>query len=162
MDYRLRLLHRHRLVQMHTRVKNQLRVVALNEGLGPRPGLWSRKGQEQFRALRLPAWTERRRADNLELLADCCSAPRAAGCSGEAGGAAATRSRAADDASGSGSDYGAHVRAHPRRCPAVRLQQAGGQLSGADSGRRQFRRETTPGHITKQGNALLGSGSVKL
>jgi transposase len=67
-DMRQLVLHRHRLVQMRTRVKNQLRAVALNEGLGPRPGLWSRKGQEQFRALELPPWTERRRQDNLELL----------------------------------------------------------------------------------------------
>lgn len=69
-DVRQLVLHRHRLVEMRTRVKNQLRAVALNEGLGPRPGLWSRKGQEQFRALSLPPWTEQRRADNLELLSD--------------------------------------------------------------------------------------------
>ena len=69
-DARQLLLHRHRLVQMRTRVKNQLRAVAMNEGMGPRPGLWSRKGQEQFRALPLPPWSERRRQDNLELLSD--------------------------------------------------------------------------------------------
>ena len=69
-DVRQLVLHRHRRVEMRTRVKNQLRTVALNEGMGPRPGLWSRKGQERFRALALPAWSERRRADNLELLAD--------------------------------------------------------------------------------------------
>ena len=64
------VLHRHRLVQMRTRVKNQLRAVALNEGMGPRPGLWSRKGQQQFRGLELPPWSAQRRADNLELLSD--------------------------------------------------------------------------------------------
>jgi len=62
------VLHRHRLVQMRTRVKNQLRAVALNEGLGRKPGLWSRAGQEQFRSVVLPAWTAQRRQDNLELL----------------------------------------------------------------------------------------------
>jgi transposase len=67
-DLRQLVLHRHRLVQMRTRVKNQLRAVALNEGMGRKPGLWSKKGQVQFRALALPTWTERRRADNLELL----------------------------------------------------------------------------------------------
>jgi transposase len=67
-DMRQLVLHRHRLVEMRTRVKNQLRAIALNEGLGPRPGLWSRKGQEQFRALELPPWTAQRRQDNLELL----------------------------------------------------------------------------------------------
>jgi transposase len=63
--------HRHRLVGMRTRVKNQRRAVALHEGLlGSKPGLWSKKGQAQFRALALPPWSERRRADNLELLAE--------------------------------------------------------------------------------------------
>ena len=69
-DVRQLVLHRHRLVRMRTRVKNQLRAVAMNEGMGPRPGLWSRKGQEQFRALELPPWTAQRRHDNLELLAE--------------------------------------------------------------------------------------------
>ena len=67
-DLRQLVLHRHRLVQMRTRVKNQLRAVALNEGMERKPGLWSKKGQEQFRALELPAWTARRRQDNLDLL----------------------------------------------------------------------------------------------
>jgi len=69
-DVRQLVLHRHRLVQMRTRVKNQLRAVALNEGMERKPGLWSKKGQEQFRALELPAWTARRRQDNLDLLAE--------------------------------------------------------------------------------------------
>lgn len=69
-DMRQLVMHRHRLVQMRTRVKNQLRAVALNEGMGRKPGLWSKKGQEQFKALPLPAWTAQRRQDNLELLAE--------------------------------------------------------------------------------------------
>jgi transposase len=69
-DVRQLVAHRHRLVQMRTRVKNQLRAMALNEGVGRKPGLWSKKGQEQFRALALPAWTAQRRQDNLELLGE--------------------------------------------------------------------------------------------
>lgn len=69
-DVRQLVLHRHRLVQMRTRVKNQLRALALSEGIGRKPGLWSRQGQEQFAALSFPQWTERRRQDNLELLAE--------------------------------------------------------------------------------------------
>lgn len=69
-DVRQLVLHRHRLVGMRTRVKNQLRAVALNEGMGRKPGLWSKQGQEQLQALELPAWTARRRQDNLELLAE--------------------------------------------------------------------------------------------
>lgn len=67
-DVRQLVLHRHRLVQMRTRVKNQLRAVALNEGMGRKPGLWSRQGRKQFEKLVLPSWTARRRQDNLELL----------------------------------------------------------------------------------------------
>jgi transposase len=67
-DLRQLVLHRHRLVQMRTRVKNQLKAVALNEGLGRKPGLWSRRGRAQFETLPLPHWTARRRQDGLELL----------------------------------------------------------------------------------------------
>lgn len=67
-DTRQLLLHRHRLIQLRTRVKNQLQAVALSEAVPGKAGLWSRKGREQFEALALPAWTARRRQDNLELL----------------------------------------------------------------------------------------------
>ena len=72
-DVRQLVLHRHRLVQMRTRVKNQLKAVALNEGMERKPGLWSRRGREQFEQLSLPAWTARRRQDNLELLDELVS-----------------------------------------------------------------------------------------
>ena len=39
-DLRQLLWHRHRLVQMRTRVMNQLHVVALNEGLRRKKALW--------------------------------------------------------------------------------------------------------------------------
>jgi transposase len=67
-DARQLLLHRHRVVELRTRVKNQLQALALNEGVGRKPGLWSQKGRAQLQALSLPAWTARRRQDNLELL----------------------------------------------------------------------------------------------
>lgn len=67
-DVRQLVLHRHRLVQMRTRVKNQLKAVAINEGMKRRPSPWTRQGREQFEQWLLPAWTARRRQDNLELL----------------------------------------------------------------------------------------------
>ncbi len=69
-EIRQLVLHRHRLVQMRTRVKNQLQAIALNEGVGRKPGLWSRQGRSQFEALALPPWKARRRQDNLELLVE--------------------------------------------------------------------------------------------
>jgi transposase len=67
-DLRQLVLHRHRLVQMRTRVKNQLKAVAINEGLERKPSPWTRQGRARLEQLSLPAWTARRRQDNLELL----------------------------------------------------------------------------------------------
>ena len=68
-DLRQLLLHRHKLVQMRTRIKNQLQHVAMNQGLQKKRQLWTEKGQRWLRELALPPWTERRREDLLQLLA---------------------------------------------------------------------------------------------
>jgi transposase len=67
-DLRQLLWHRHRLVQMRTRVQNQLQAIALNAGIRRKKGLWSRAGREQLEALPLAPWSRQRRADLLQLL----------------------------------------------------------------------------------------------
>jgi len=67
-DVRQLLWHRHRLVQMRTRVMNQLQAIALNEGVRRRKGLWSQRGREQLETLTLAHWATRRRKDLLDLL----------------------------------------------------------------------------------------------
>jgi transposase len=67
-DLRQLLWHRHRLVQMRTRVMNQLQAVALNEGLRRKKGLWSKSGRAQLESFLLAPWATRRRQDLLELL----------------------------------------------------------------------------------------------
>jgi len=67
-DLRQLLWHRHRLVQMRTRVKNQLHAIALNQGVQRRSRLWSKAGRAQLDSLVLPPWTARRRHDLLQLL----------------------------------------------------------------------------------------------
>ncbi len=67
-DLRQLLWHRHRLVQMRTRVKNQLQAISLNEGLRRQKGLWSKPGRAKLEALGLAPWSARRRQDLLELL----------------------------------------------------------------------------------------------
>ena len=42
------LWHRHRLVQMRTRIMNQLQAVAMNEGLRRKRALWSESGRKQL------------------------------------------------------------------------------------------------------------------
>ena len=67
-DLRQLLKHRHTLVQMRTRVKNQLQHIALNQGMQKKWKLWTRAGQELLRGLELDRWTARRRDDLLHLL----------------------------------------------------------------------------------------------
>jgi transposase len=67
-DTRQLLLHRHKLVQMRTRVKNELQHLALNQGVRLKHKLWSAAGRQVLEALPLSGWTERRRTDLLELL----------------------------------------------------------------------------------------------
>jgi len=67
-DLRQLLWHRHRLVQMQTRLRNQLHAVALNEGVRLKKRLWRPKGRAQMEALPLMPWASRRRHDLLGLL----------------------------------------------------------------------------------------------
>src|SRR2546425_6249084 len=67
-DLRQLLWHRHRLVQMRTRVINQLHVVALNEGLRRKKALWRPAGRHELGSLVLDPLASRRRQDLLDLL----------------------------------------------------------------------------------------------
>jgi transposase len=67
-DLRQLLWHRHRLVQMRTRLKNRLQAIALNEGIRRKKALWSKEGRATFQALPLPFWSQQQRQDLLELL----------------------------------------------------------------------------------------------
>jgi transposase len=67
-DLRQLLWHRHRMVQMRTRIMNQLQAVALNEGLRCKKRLWRKHGREQLEWFRLAPWASRRREDLLQLL----------------------------------------------------------------------------------------------
>src|SRR5215469_4762378 len=67
-DVRQLLWHRHRMVQMRTRIMNQLQAVAVNEGLRCKKRLWREKGRQQLESLTLAPWTSRRRRELLELL----------------------------------------------------------------------------------------------
>jgi len=67
-ELRQLVLHRHKLVQMRTRIKNQLQHVALNEGLQKKRQLWSQQGRRWLEELPLPPWSAQRRADLLHFL----------------------------------------------------------------------------------------------
>ena len=56
------------MVQMRTRIMNQLQAVALNEGLRCKKSLWGENGRKQLEGFSLAPWASRRRHDLLELL----------------------------------------------------------------------------------------------
>jgi transposase len=67
-DLRQLLWHRHRLVQMRTRIMNQLHALAMNEGCRWKQKLSSKEGRAQFEKLVLGPWANRRRQELLQLL----------------------------------------------------------------------------------------------
>ncbi len=69
-DLRQLLIHRHKLVEIRTRVKNGLQHLALNRGLQKQRALWSVRGRACLEKLPLQGWTARRREDLLHLLAE--------------------------------------------------------------------------------------------
>ena len=67
-DLRQLLWHRHRLVQMRTRIMNQLQAVAMNEGYRWKKKLFGQQGRALLEKLPLAPWASRRRKELLELL----------------------------------------------------------------------------------------------
>src|SRR5947208_8192389 len=68
-DLRQLVLHRHKLVEIRSRVKNELQHLALNKGMQKKRTLWSEAGQKLLRELPLKPWAACRWEDLLGLLA---------------------------------------------------------------------------------------------
>ncbi len=135
-DVRQLLWHRHRMVQMRTRVMNQLQAVALNEGLRCKKRLWREKGRKQLEEFQLAPWASRRRRDLLELLdrlnPTIAELTQTIEREVEKYPAGAT----VDDPSRSGCADGPGVCADHRRGGTVSVWQADRRVSGSGSGRR--------------------------
>jgi transposase len=67
-DVRQLLLHRHKLIQMRTRVKTELQHLALNQGMQKKRHLWSVRGRADFNNLSLARWAGQRREDLVAVL----------------------------------------------------------------------------------------------
>jgi transposase len=67
-DLRQLVLHRHKLVEIRSRVKNELQHLSLNKGMQRQAKLWSAAGQKLLRELPLKPWAGCRREDLLGLL----------------------------------------------------------------------------------------------
>jgi transposase len=68
-DLRQLVLHRHKLVEIRSRVKNELQHLSLNKGVQKKRTLWSQAGMQLLRELPLKPWAACRREDLLGLLA---------------------------------------------------------------------------------------------
>ena len=68
-DLRQLVLHRHKLVEIRSRVKNELQHLSLNKGVQKKRTLWSQAGMQSLRDLPLKPWASCRREDLLGLLA---------------------------------------------------------------------------------------------
>jgi transposase len=62
------LMHRHKLVEIRSRVKNGLQHLAMNRGMQKKSRLWTEKGMAEFQQLAMPGWAGERRRDLLRLL----------------------------------------------------------------------------------------------
>jgi transposase len=67
-DLRQLVLHRHKLVEIRSRVKNELQHLSMNKGMQKKATLWSQVGQKMLRELPLKPWASCRREDLLGLL----------------------------------------------------------------------------------------------
>ena len=67
-DLRQLVLHRHKLVEIRSRVKNELQHLSMNTGMQRKRKLWSQAGQQILRELPLKPWASCRREDLLGLL----------------------------------------------------------------------------------------------
>jgi transposase len=67
-DLRQLLLHRHKLVLIRARVKNELQHLCLNKGVQRQRKLWTKAGQKMLCELPLKRWAGRRRDDLLGLM----------------------------------------------------------------------------------------------
>jgi transposase len=123
-DLRQLLWHRHRLVQMRTRIMNQLQAVAMNEGYRWKKKLFSEQGRTLLEKLSLAPWASRRRKELLELLDQLDPKIAELNISSRARSQSTARCAAVDDASWGGTDHRASLRSGHWDTGSVSLWQA--------------------------------------
>ena len=132
-DLRQLLWHRHRLVQMRTRIMNQLQALAMNEGYRWKKKLFSEQGRALVRETLVSSLGQSTSARVVGVVgpheSDDCGVNR----SRRAGSQETTRGAATDDPSWRGSAHGAGLRVDHRNSDAVSTRQADRHLRGDDS-----------------------------
>ena len=67
-DLRQLLRHRHKMVCLHTLVRNQLQALAMGQGVYRKRKLWSAGGRTELEGLGVDPWASRRRQELLQIL----------------------------------------------------------------------------------------------
>ena len=132
-DLRQLLWHRHRLVQMRTRIMNQLQAVAMNEGVLRKTGLWSNAGRAQLESFFLGSLGRATPARSARADGSIEPQDRGVNHSGKERGRENAGGAAVDDPSWSRRANGAGIRAYHRDSAAIPMRQTDCQLSGIDS-----------------------------
>jgi transposase len=132
-DLRQLLWHRHRMVQMRTRIMNQLQALAMNEGYRWKKKLFSEPGRVQLKKLTQSPWASRRRQELLELLDRMNPTIEEPNPRRRTGRPEATRGAATDDASWRGAAYSPRLCVDHRNTDAVSPRQADRHVRGDDS-----------------------------
>ena len=108
-DLRQLVLHRHKLVEIRSRVKNELQHLSMNKGMQKKRTLWSQAGQKMLRELPLKPWAACRREDLLGLLGMLNQQVGTLDAAVQKAAEETPAGQAADDATGSRSEHGAGV-----------------------------------------------------
>jgi len=150
-DARQLLVHRHKLVQWQTQIKNQLQFLAMNQGLQLKWRLWTRSGRQKLEALPLAPYAGQRRATLLGLLdqleQQIASLDTAVLREAEARPDAVRL----DDPSRGGAGDQLGVRGHAGSGRTICRGATGGQLFRTDSTRALQRRQTAVGRHQQAG-----------
>jgi hypothetical protein len=161
-DLRQLLWHRHRLVQMRTRIMNQLQAVAMNEGKRWKKKTVQRTGTGTVGEVAVSSLGQ----SASERVAGNTRPPkpnhRGVNRRRRAGSQKTARGAAADDSSWRGTNDGTGFRADHRNLGTVSLRQADRQLCGSRSVRRLQRWPATAGthqQARQHSAALLAGGS---
>src|SRR5947209_4486740 len=159
-DLRQLVLHRHKLVMIRSRVKNELQHLSLNKGMQRKRRLWSQAGQKLLRELPLKKWAACRREDLLGLLTMLDEQIGKLDGAVEHAAEENPQSKLLMTQPGVGPNTALAFVLNPGRRRSFPARQAGGQLPGTNSTRRKFGRTAEAGcdHQARQSHAALVAG----
>ena len=156
-DLRQLVLHRHKLVEIRSRVKNELQHLSLNKGMQKKCTLWSQGGQQMLRELPLKPWASCRREDLLGLLGMLNQQIGKLDQAVQKAAEEHAQARLLMTQPGVGPNTALAYVLTIGDVTRFRTGQAGGELSGTDSARGKFGRTAETGRHQQAGQSTAAS-----